>query len=106
MFVITGATGHIGSQTAEILLAQGARVRVIGRSAERLEPLVKRGAEAAVGDLRDQNFLSEAFGGARALFAMIPPDHAARDFRADNRTRSGRVSPRPSTLRGLNPWST
>ncbi len=82
MFVITGATGHIGSRTAEILLDKGARVRVIGRSTERLEPLVKRGAEAVVGDLREKGFLIRAFRDAAAVFAMIPPAHTARDFRA------------------------
>jgi uncharacterized protein YbjT (DUF2867 family) len=82
MFVITGATGHIGSRTAGILLEQGHKVRVIGRSDERLQPLVERGAEGAVGDLRDREFLRGAMRGATALFAMIPPNHTARNFRS------------------------
>ena len=81
MFVITGATGHIGSRTAGILLEQRHKVRVIGRSDERLQPLVERGAEGAVGDLRDREFLCGAMRGATALFAMIPPNHTARNFR-------------------------
>ena len=31
MYAITGATGNIGSKVAEILLAKGEKVRVIGR---------------------------------------------------------------------------
>ncbi|AMV72040.1 NmrA family NAD(P)-binding protein [Desulfuromonas carbonis] len=81
MIVITGATGHIGSQAAERLLSMGKKVRVIGRRAERLEPLVARGAEAGVGELGDGVFLADAFAGATALFAMIPPNHGAKSFR-------------------------
>ena len=81
MIVITGASGNIGRRAAEILLRKGLPVRVIGRSAERLRPLTERGAEAAVGDLRDTAFLTGAFKGAEAVFAMIPPNYGAEDFR-------------------------
>ena len=53
MFAIIGATGNIGSKAAEILLARGEKVRVIGRDAARLGSFVRRGAEAAAGDLKD-----------------------------------------------------
>ena len=82
MYVITGATGHIGSRIADILLERGEKVRVIGRDAGRLQRFVTRGAEAAVGDLRDTEFLTRAFTGATAIFAMIPPHYTATDFRA------------------------
>lgn len=81
MLVITGATGHIGSKTAEILLARGEKVRIIGRDAGRLHKLVNKGAEAAVGDMKNAAFLTRAFSGADAVFAMIPPDYTAGDFR-------------------------
>lgn len=83
MYVITGATGNIGSKVAEILLARGEKVRVIGRNAVRLQRFMDyKGAEAAVGDLKDTSFLSNAFEGATAVFAMIPPNYTAVDFRA------------------------
>ena len=81
MFVITGATGNIGSKIAEILLSQGQKVRVVGRNAGKLQGFVGKGAEAAVGDLKDSTFLTGAFSGATAAFAMIPPDYTAGDFR-------------------------
>jgi uncharacterized protein YbjT (DUF2867 family) len=81
MYAITGATGNIGSKVVEILLERGNKVRVIGRDAARLQPLVKKGAVAAVGDLRDTAFLAGAFSDAEAVFAMIPPDYTAVDFR-------------------------
>jgi uncharacterized protein YbjT (DUF2867 family) len=82
MYAITGATGNIGSKVAEALLARGERVRLISRDAARLQRFVERGAEPAVGNLLDVKFLTEAFTGARAVFALIPPNYGARDFRA------------------------
>lgn len=81
MIVITGASGHIGRRAAEILLRKGLPVRVVGRNAERLQPLTRRGAEAAVGYLRDTTFLTRVFKDAQAVFTMIPSDYAAEDFR-------------------------
>lgn len=81
MYIITGATGNTGRAIAEILLGAGKPVRVIGRSAEKLRPLVGKGAEAAVGSLEDEAFLTEAFKGATAVYAMIPPHLRAESVR-------------------------
>ncbi len=83
MYVIMSATGNIGSKLATILLDKGEKVRVIGRSSERLQPLLDQGAETAVGDVSDAAFLTTTFKGADAVFALIPPNYAADDFRAD-----------------------
>jgi len=77
------ATGNIGSKLASILLDKGEKVRVVGRSSERLRPLVDQGAEAAVGDVSDSVFLTNTFKGAEAVFALIPPNYTAIDFRAE-----------------------
>ena len=79
MYVITGATGNTGSVVAKRLLAQGKKVRAIGRSAERLQPLVNAGAEAFVADLGDSGTLSKAFAGAEAVYVMVPPDLNTKD---------------------------
>jgi uncharacterized protein YbjT (DUF2867 family) len=81
MIAITGATGKVGSQLADLLLYRGEKVRVIGRSAEKLAGVVARGAEGALGDLEDREFLFRAFRGAVAVFTMIPPNFAAEDVR-------------------------
>jgi uncharacterized protein YbjT (DUF2867 family) len=81
MYVILGATGHTGSAIAENLLAKGEKVRVIGRNKERLARLSGQGAEAFVGDATDSRFLTEAFGGARAVYFMVPPNPASSDYR-------------------------
>jgi uncharacterized protein YbjT (DUF2867 family) len=84
MYVVTGATGHTGSAVAEALLAKGEKVRVAGRSASRLEKFTKRGAEAAIVDISDPDAskLTKAFSGAKAVYAMIPPDPSSADVLA------------------------
>jgi len=82
MYVITGATGQTGNEVTEKLLAKGEQVRVVGRSAQRLEPLVKKGAEAFVADITDTGALTKAFSGAKAVYAMIPPDVSTPDVLA------------------------
>ena len=83
MYVICGATGNTGKVIAESLLASGQKVRVIGRTAEKLQPFVAKGAEAFTGSLDDASAMSRAFTGARAVYAMIPPSMTSKDYRAD-----------------------
>ncbi|HSM87763.1 MAG TPA: NmrA family NAD(P)-binding protein [Candidatus Limnocylindrales bacterium] len=85
MYVVTGATGNTGRVVANRLLEQGKKVRVISRSAEHLQPFVGRGAEPFVADLSDHAALTKAFTGAEAVYALIPPNAASEDFRAEQR---------------------
>jgi uncharacterized protein YbjT (DUF2867 family) len=55
---------------------------VVGRHQDRLRGLVEKGAAAFVGTLDDEVAMTKAFQGANAIFAMIPPNYAALDFRA------------------------
>jgi uncharacterized protein YbjT (DUF2867 family) len=83
MYVVTGATGNTGHVVAKRLLAAGEKVRVVGRSAERLHPLAAASAEPFVADLTDDAALAKAFAGAKAVYLMIPPNLVSRDPRAD-----------------------
>lgn len=83
MYVITGATGNTGNVIARKLLADGQKVRAIGRSADRLEHLAAEGAEPFVAEVTDSGTLAHAFAGARAIYAMIPPNMTSNDFRGD-----------------------
>ena len=85
MYVVTGATGNTGRVIANRLLDAGKKVRVIGRSADRLHPFVERGAEAFVAELSDRAALQKAFTGAEAVYAMIPPNATSQDYRAEQR---------------------
>jgi uncharacterized protein YbjT (DUF2867 family) len=82
MYVITGATGNTGSLVAEKLLAKGEKVRVVGRDAKRLERFTQKGADAFVADVTDPDALTKAFSGAKAVYAMIPPNMNSPDVRA------------------------
>ena len=80
-YVITGGAGHISSPLAEQLLSAGHDVTIVGRHAEKLQPLVSKGAKAAVGSVEDAAFVKSAFAGADAVYAMIPPNFVAENFR-------------------------
>lgn len=82
LYVVTGAAGNVGKIVADRLLAQGKRVRVIGRAAAKLEAHKKKGAEVREGSLEDAAFLTKAFEGATAVYAMIPTDFSVRGVRA------------------------
>ena len=81
MITIIGATGRVGGQVARHLLRAGAPVRALGRSAERLATLAAAGADVVPGDVADPGFLAHALRGADAVFAMMPFDPTAPDFR-------------------------
>ena len=81
MIAVMGATGKTGSAVVEGLLAGRKQVRAIGRSADRLKRFTDRGAEPAVGNSADAQTLANAFTGADAVYAMVPPDYAQADPR-------------------------
>ncbi|MDI5979732.1 NmrA family NAD(P)-binding protein [Amycolatopsis magusensis] len=83
MITVLGATGNTGGKIAELLLAAGEPVRTVGRSAERLEPLRAAGAELAVGDAGDAEFLTEAFRGADAVYTLLHTAPDVEDFHAE-----------------------
>ena len=58
--LVTGATGFLGRHLAERLLHDGQAVRAIARSASKAQPLRKRGVEVIVGDIVDQDTVSNA----------------------------------------------
>lgn len=81
MYAVIGATGNTGRVVAEELLAGGRGVRAVGRSEERLAPLVEKGAEAFVGDVSDSEFVARACDGVGGVYCLIPPRYDV-DLRA------------------------
>lgn len=72
---VTGATGKVGSRLVPYLLKQGNAVRILVRNAERASALKEQGAEVVLGDLLDNQDLTEAIRGVDAVV------HAAAQFR-------------------------
>ena len=92
MFVISGATGHVGSAAAKELLAKKQPVKVVVRSAAKAEAWTKQGAQAAVGSLDDAAFLTNTLKGAAGFFAMIPPHYTAPDLYAAQRKTADAIA--------------
>jgi uncharacterized protein YbjT (DUF2867 family) len=82
MYVVTGATGHTGNVVAKSLLTRGEKVRVIGRTAERLKALAAQGAEPFAADPTDTASITKAFAGAKAVYVMMPPNLTTPDVRS------------------------
>jgi uncharacterized protein YbjT (DUF2867 family) len=82
MIAVTGATGKTGRVVVEALLAEGVSVRVIGRDAKKLQPIVEKGAEAFVSNVEDRHALAKAFEGADAVYLVVPEDVSQPDLRA------------------------
>lgn len=70
---ISGSLGNIGRPLAKSLLNEGHQVTVISSRAERKQEIEQLGAKAAIGVVGDAGFLTSAFRGADAVYAMTPP---------------------------------
>lgn len=101
MFTIFGATGNTGSVVADALLAQGKKVRVVVRSADKGARFAAKGAEIALGDVLDGASVAAALRGAEGAWLLLPPDATSADFQArgraivDNYAAALRASPIP-----------
>ena len=101
IFVVAGATGHVGSVVARELLAAGHKVRAIVRSVEKAKALAGQGAELLLGGLSDVTFLTRALRGSDGAFLLLPPPpHDAPDVR-DLQDRTARVEADAVTASGV-----
>ncbi|HET8542179.1 MAG TPA: NAD(P)H-binding protein [Anaeromyxobacter sp.] len=73
LYVVLGASGHVGGTISERLLDARKRVRVVARHADKLKGLGARGAEVVPGSVEDPAFLRRALDGAGAAFVLLPP---------------------------------
>src|SRR5580658_8154096 len=82
IFVVAGATGHVGSVVSRELLAVGHKVRAIVRNVDKAKALASQGADLLAGELSDVGFLTRAMRGADGAFLLLPPANDAPDVRA------------------------
>ncbi len=66
--LVTGATGCVGANITEALLARGYSVRALRRTTSRLDALEGLSYEAAMGDLLDRRSLQVAMDGCTLVF--------------------------------------
>ena len=87
-FLITGATGDVGSRVVEHLLELGERPRVFVRNSAKAQARFSERVEVFVGDLGDPPSLSAALEGVDALFLVNKgPSIPARDEAAADSAR-------------------
>ncbi len=80
-YVITGSLGHISKPLTETLVKAGHQVTVITSSADKKAAIEALGAKAAAGSVEDEQFLTNTFTGADAVYTMIPPTWTATDWK-------------------------
>src|SRR5271170_6363598 len=72
MYLVTGATGNVGSEVARQLLSKGHRVRVFTRDAAKLAELGGE-VEVAIGDFTSPETFVPAVSGVDGVFIMNGP---------------------------------
>jgi uncharacterized protein YbjT (DUF2867 family) len=73
MFAVAGVSGRTGAATAEALLKQGQKVRVLVRQEAQGERWIRRHAEVAIIDFHQPETLMKAFQGISGAFLLLPP---------------------------------
>ncbi len=80
LVVVFGATGYVGSNLVPRLLADGARVRAVGRQRRVLEAREWAGVEIVEADALDPSTLDTALAGASSAYYLVHSMAAGRDF--------------------------
>lgn len=79
-YLITGATGDVGSRVVRQLVERGIRPKILVRSAEKAEARFGESAEIRVGDLADPATIRSAMKGVHTLFLVnVGPEIPQRD---------------------------
>lgn len=69
MILVTGATGNVGSQIVQQLLARGEKVRVFTREVDKIVGLGNK-VESTLGDFTQPDTFAQAVSGVQAIFMM------------------------------------
>jgi uncharacterized protein YbjT (DUF2867 family) len=85
MYVVFGANGRAGGETAKALLERGKAVRVVVRRAEHGQRWQAQGAEVALASMDDVDAVRPALRGAAAAFLFNPPPVAADPYEQTRR---------------------
>jgi uncharacterized protein YbjT (DUF2867 family) len=73
-FVVMAASGKTGTAVCRSLLRAGHTVIAMGRTEASAQLLKKEGAQLAIGDPANEQFLAAHFDGADGVYALLPYD--------------------------------
>lgn len=85
MYIITGASGRVGSAVVAGLIKKGKAVKGIIHDERKADKLKQQGAEVAIADAFDLQALTEAVKGGSTLFAITPETGKNDDVIADTK---------------------
>ena len=74
MILVTGATGKVGTELVEQLVASGQPVRALVRDPEKASRSLPAAVELSRGDLADAESIEEALSGVEKMFLLAPVD--------------------------------
>ncbi len=74
MILVTGATGHVGSELVRLLAQAGTPARALIHSPDNEAPIKRLGLETALGDFEQPDTLDAAMAGCDHLFLLSPPN--------------------------------
>src|SRR2546422_960669 len=89
MILVTGATGHIGSELVRLLSGNGASVRAVTRDPQRAQHLP--GVDWVKGDLGEAGSLASLFRGADRMFLLTSNSEDMRTLQV-NAIRAARAA--------------
>lgn len=81
MYVVLGANGRAGSETAHALIELGKPVRVVLRRPEQAEKWTKLGASVAISSIEDVPSLAATLRDASGAFVLSPPPVGGDPYR-------------------------
>jgi uncharacterized protein YbjT (DUF2867 family) len=74
VILVTGATGHVGSELVRLLAEAGTPARALIHSPDKAAPIQRLGLETALGDFEQPDTLDAAMAGCDHLFLLSPPN--------------------------------
>jgi len=91
MFIILGATGHIGSALAQALLDKDLPVTAVLHDDQKTFDWESRGANVAVVDVRDSDALREVLRTGTRAFLLNPPADVTSDTEKEERATAASI---------------
>lgn len=91
MFIVMGATGHVGAAVADTLLNDGHPVIVVTRDTARAAAWAARGATVAAVDIHDADALRDVFSAGSRAFVLNPPADPSTDTDHEERRTAGAI---------------